>query len=148
AAGAFTLKEGVDLKYVYPRAMHLHYLLTGDERMRDAGVAMARLHLRTLDPVYDPTAYTRPPPEGDPERSRAFWSPRQQAYGLLGVTHGWELTGDVAYRDKVRECIDAYHTHQSHPPDGLPADGSWRQNWEVYDASEATFHGATSAWMT
>jgi len=30
-AGIFTLK-GPDLKYVYPRAMHQHYLLTGDER--------------------------------------------------------------------------------------------------------------------
>lgn len=147
-AGAFTLKEGVDLKYVYPRAMHLHYLLTGDERMRDAGVAMASLHLRTLDPVYDPTAYARPPADSDPEHSRAFWSPRQQAYGLLGVLHGWELTGEAAYRDKAGACIDAYHAHQTHPPDGLPADGSWRQSWEVYDPSEATYHGATSAWMT
>src|SRR4029453_14094944 len=30
-AGIFTLK-GPDLKYVYPRAMHIHYLLTGDDR--------------------------------------------------------------------------------------------------------------------
>ena len=35
-AGIFTLK-GPDLKYVYPRAMHIHYLLTGDERMLEAG---------------------------------------------------------------------------------------------------------------
>ena len=147
-AGAFTLKDAVDPKYVYPRAMHLHYLLTGDERMRDAGVAMANLHLRTLDPVYDPTAYVQPPANTDPERTRQFWSPRQQAYGLLGVLHGWELTGEPAFRDKARACIDAYHAHQTHPPDGLPSDGSWRQNWALYDPSEATYPGATSAWMT
>ena len=39
-AGSFQL-SGADLKYVYPRAMHLQYLLTGDEAARQAGVAMA-----------------------------------------------------------------------------------------------------------
>lgn len=147
-AGAFTLKPDGDLKYVYPRAMHLHYLLTGDDRMRDAGVAMANLHLRTLDPIYDPTVYTPSGADTDPKHRRAFWSPRHQAYGLLGVLHGWELTGEAAYLDKVRACIDAYHAHQSHPPDGFPADGSWRQDWSQYDASEATYRAATSPWMT
>lgn len=147
-AGAFTLKEGVDLKYVYPRAMHLHYLLTGDDRMRDAGVAMARLHLRTLDPIYAPPPDTHAGSDTDSERPHPFWSPRHQAYGLLGVLHGWELTGDAAYLDKVRACIDAYHAHQSQPPDGHPADGSWRQDWSQYDASEASYRAGTSPWMT
>jgi len=35
-AGIFTLK-GPDLKYVYPRAMHIHYLLTGDDRALACG---------------------------------------------------------------------------------------------------------------
>src|SRR6185369_618322 len=39
-AGIFTLK-GPDLKYVYPRAMHIHYLLTGDERALECGKVMA-----------------------------------------------------------------------------------------------------------
>lgn len=33
-AGAFVPKGSADLKYVYPRAQHIHYLLTGDERSR------------------------------------------------------------------------------------------------------------------
>src|SRR5260370_35106697 len=50
-AGIFTLK-GPDLKYVYPRAMHIHYLLTGDERMREAGKVMAHYCIKNQNPVY------------------------------------------------------------------------------------------------
>src|SRR5947207_15744198 len=78
-AGIFTLK-GPDLKYVYPRAMHIHYLLTGEERALDVGKLMAKLTLK-WDPVYN----------------RGFWTPRHEGYGLLGVLHGWEMTGDPAY---------------------------------------------------
>ena len=51
-AGAFIPKGSADLKYVYPRAQHIHYLLTGDERARDAGKIMAKLILDRWDPVY------------------------------------------------------------------------------------------------
>jgi len=148
ATGAFTLKGFEDPKYVYPQAMHLHYLLTGDDRALEAGKAMARLHLRTLDPVYDPSALRAPPLGVDPERDRRFWSPRQQGLGLLGVVHGWEMTGEVGYLDKARGCVDVYARHQASPPDGAPPDGSWRQDWWLYDPNEAPFKRATSAWMT
>jgi hypothetical protein len=146
-AGVFTLK-GVDLKYVYPQAMHLHYLLTGDTRFRDAGVAMARLHRDRWDPRYRPELYGQAAPEADPEKDRSFWSPRHEAYGLLGVVHGWELTGDASYAQRAREYGDALAAHQAQPPDGLPPDGSWRQDWGRYDPSESLLPGATSAWMT
>lgn len=145
-AGIFTLK-GPDLKYVYPRAMHLHYLLTGDERMREAGKIMARYCLTNQHPVYRPETL-KPVPLGiDPERGRNFWTLRHQGYGLLGILHGWELTGDRAYWVKARECVDAYYKHQRQPPDGRAPDGSLRQDWALYDPNEATFKGATSAWM-
>jgi hypothetical protein len=145
-AGIFTLK-GPDLKYVYPRAMHIHYLLTGDERMLEAGKIMAAYCLKHQDPIYDPSSISPGPTDSDPERGRKFWTLRHQGYGLLGVLHGWELTGDRAYWTKARECVDAYHKHQRQPPDGRPPDGSLRQDWALYDPSEATFKGATSAWM-
>ena len=145
-AGIFTLK-GPDLKYVYPRAMHIHYLLSGDERMLETGKIMATYCLRHQDPVYDPSSITPGASGSDPERGRKFWTLRHQGYGLLGVLHGWELTGDSAYWTKARECVDAYHKHQRQPPDGRPPDGSLRQDWALYDPSEATFKGATSAWM-
>lgn len=145
-AGIFTLK-GPDLKYVYPRAMHLHYLLTGDERAQACGKLMAEYCFNHQDPVYRPDLIKAVPLGVDPERGRNFWTLRHQGYGLLGVLHGWELTGDRKYWTKARECVDAYYKHQQQPPDGQPPDGSLRQNWELYDPNEATFPGATSAWM-
>jgi hypothetical protein len=145
-AGIFTLK-GPDLKYVYPRAMHIHYLLTGDRRMLEAGKIMSAYCLSHQDPVYEP-AQIKPSAIGeDPEKGRKFWTLRHQGYGLLGVLHGWELTGETAYWTKARECIDAYYKHQQQPPDGRPPDGSLRQDWALYDPNEAMFKGATSAWM-
>jgi len=145
-AGTFTLK-GRDLKYVYPRAMHVHYLLTGDERARTAGLLMARFCLENQDPVYDPATIAPVATGVDPEKGRRFWTLRHQGYGLLGVLHGWEMTGDRAYWEKAQACADAYYEHQNRPPDGRPPDGSLRQDWERYDPNEATYHGATSAWM-
>lgn len=145
-AGYFRLK-GVDVKYVYPRGMHIHSLLTGDPRTRAAAVTMARFCLTRWDPVYRPDRYVQPPLGTDPEAGRAFWSPRHQAYGLLGVCHGWELTGDRVYWDAIRDYVDALHAHQQRPPDGHPADGSFRQNWALYDPNESLLEGATSPWM-
>ena len=145
-AGIFTLK-GPDLKYVYPRAMHIHYLLTGDERALTAGRLMAQYCFDHQDPVYRPGSLKAVPLGVDPEKNRNFWTLRHQGYGLLGILHGWEMTGDKKYWTKARECVDAYYQHQRQPPDGLPADGSLRQNWALYDPNEATFPGATSAWM-
>jgi hypothetical protein len=145
-AGIFTLK-GPDLKYVYPRAMHLHYLLTGDERALACGKLMAQYCLGHQNPVYRPDMIKPVPLGVDPERGRNFWTLRHQGYGLLGILHGWEMTGDQKYWIKARECVYAYYKHQQQPPDGRPPDGSLRQNWELYDPNEATFPGATSAWM-
>jgi hypothetical protein len=145
-AGIFMLK-GPDLKYVYPRAMHIHYLLTGDERALLCGKLMAQYCFDHQNPVYRPDLIKPVPLGVDPERGRNFWTLRHQGYGLLGILHGWEMTGDRKYWTKARECVDAYYRHQQQPPDGRPPDGSLRQNWELYDPNEATFPGATSAWM-
>jgi hypothetical protein len=145
-AGIFTLK-GSDIKYVYPRAMHIHYLLTGDDRALSTGKLMAQYCLKNQDPVYHPEALTVPQLGVDPERNRRFWTLRNQGYGLLGILHGWEMTGERVYWRKAIECVDAYVKHQRQPPDGRPADGSLRQDWELYDPNEAKFKGATSPWM-
>src|SRR5678809_1211661 len=74
-AGIFTLK-GPDLKYVYPRAMHLHYLLTGDERALACGKLMAEYCFNHQDPVYRPDLIKPVPLGVDPERGRSFWTLR------------------------------------------------------------------------
>jgi hypothetical protein len=146
-AGTFVPK-GPDVKYVYPRAMHIHYVLTGDERAIEAGKAMARFCLQRWDPWYRPDQYVQPPLGVDPEKDRKFWSTRHEAYGLLGVLHGWEMTGDEVYWRRIIEYLDALAAHQAQPPDGRPADGSWRQNWALYDPNETLLAGGASPWMT
>jgi hypothetical protein len=146
-AGAF-LPKGPDVKYVYPRAMHVQYLLTGDERSREAASTMARFCFDRWEPGYRPEKYKPVSPDVDPEAGREFWSPRHEAYGFLGVLHGWEVTGEERYWEKARLYADALFEHQSRPPDGRPADGSFRQNWALYDPSESLLPGATSAWMS
>jgi hypothetical protein len=91
-AGAFTLK-GPDVKYVYPRAMHLHYLLTGDERARRTGEVMARYCFERWEPGYRPELYRPVSPDVDPEAGRRFWSLRHAAYGFLGALHGSSSRG-------------------------------------------------------
>jgi hypothetical protein len=64
------------------------------------------------------------------------------------VLHGWELTGSDRYWRNAQEYAEALFRHQTQPPDGRPADGSFRQDWALYDPSESRLPGATSAWMT
>jgi hypothetical protein len=146
-AGMFTLK-GADVKYVYPRAMHIHHLLTGDDRALQAAKTMARFCLTRWTPEYRPGDYRQPPLGDDPEKDRPFWSTRHEAYGLLGVLHGFEMTGGEDYWRQIARYIDALASHQAQPPDGRPADGSWRQNWALYDPNESLLPGAASPWMT
>jgi len=108
---------------------------------------MAEYCFNHQDPVYRPELLKPVQLGVDPERGRNFWTLRHQGYGLLGILHGWEMTGEKKYWTKARECVDAYYKHQQQPPDGRLPDGSLRQNWELYDPNEATFPGATSAWM-
>src|SRR5262249_30702755 len=122
-----------------------HYLLTGDERALATGKLMARFCLDRWDPHYQIDKTSGP---DDASGEHGAWTPRHQGYGMLGVLHGWEMTGEAAYRDKCRDYADACYEHQTRPPDGRPPDGSWRLNWAKYDPSEATFEGGASAWMT
>jgi hypothetical protein len=58
------------------------------------------------------------------------------------------MTGDETYWLKAREYVDALASHQAQPPDGFPPDGSWRQNWALYDPSETLLAAGASPWMT
>ncbi|RPJ83505.1 MAG: hypothetical protein EHM13_07260 [Acidobacteria bacterium] len=136
-AGIFSVKEEIDLKYVYPRAMHLHYLLTGDERALEAGKLMAKLWLGGWEPGYEPGK--RNASVGD-----SGWAARYEGYGLLAILHGWEMTGDRAYWNKARQYADAVYKHQTSPPDGRPADGSFRTSRQ----NEQGFRASSSPWMT
>ena len=128
--------------------MHIHYLLTGDDRALDAGRAMARFCLTRWDPRYRPDRYVEPPLGVDPEKDRAFWSTRHEAYGLLGVLHGWEMTGDEVYWRRILEYLDALAAHQaSRLTGGHPTDPGARTGRSTTRTKRGSPGGA-SPWMT
>src|SRR5690606_36251307 len=62
-----------DLKYYYSQGMALHYLLTGDERFREAAEAVSARVASMWDPSYD--------------GSDKFWTERHAGFALLA--HEW-----------------------------------------------------------
>jgi hypothetical protein len=112
--------------------MHLHYLLTGEERARDLGKIMAELILDKWDPVYN----------------RGFWTPRHEGYGLLGVLHGWgEMTGKPRIGNRRRAMPTRCTIISSSLPTGGPEmDRSGRIGSSTM-RTRRNIKGATSAWM-
>jgi hypothetical protein len=64
-----------DLKYYYSQGMALHYLLTGDDRFREAAEAVSAKVVTMWGPSYDGTA--------------KFWTERHAGFALLA--HEWAL---------------------------------------------------------
>jgi len=64
-----------DLKYFYSQGMALHYLLTGDDRYREAAEAVSAKIATMWDPSYD--------------GSDEFWTERHAGFALLA--HEWAL---------------------------------------------------------
>ncbi len=64
-----------DLKYFYSQGMALHYLLTGDDRFREAAEAVSAKIDTMWDPAYDGTD--------------EFWTERHAGFALLA--HEWAL---------------------------------------------------------
>lgn len=62
-----------DLKYYYSQGMALHYLLTGDDRYREAAEAVSARVVTMWDPSYD--------------GSNEFWTERHAGFALLA--HEW-----------------------------------------------------------
>jgi hypothetical protein len=81
-----------DLKYYYAQNMALHYLLTGDERYREAAEAVSARVASMWNPQYD---------GGD-----RFWSERHAGFALLA--HEWALmvTDDQATTIAARAEAD------------------------------------------
>ena len=82
--GGMTIQNGVttaiavpsastDLKYHYAQGMALHYLLTGDDRYREAAEAISAKVVTMWDPSYDGTD--------------EFWTERHAGFALLA--HEW-----------------------------------------------------------
>ena len=122
--GFFRLK-GRDHKYTYAEGSAILYMLTGDERFRDA-VGRAVQCWQTWRRI----EYT----------GRGFWTERHMAAGMGAFVHGYEISGDAALLPKARRYFDAVFGLQVKPPDGKPPDGAW-----VHTAAS---HGDGNGWTT
>ncbi|MDX2093524.1 MAG: hypothetical protein SFX73_37110 [Kofleriaceae bacterium] len=85
-----------DLKYYYSQGMALHYLLTGDDRFREAAEAVSAKVVTMWGPTYDGTD--------------KFWTERHAGFALLA--HEWALmvTDDKADAIAARSeaAVSAY----------------------------------------
>jgi hypothetical protein len=125
-----------DLKYYYTQNMALHYLLTGDDRYREAAEAVSQTVAGMWNPEYS---------GGD-----AFWTERNAGFALLA--HEWALavTDDKAQAisARVERDVTAYLAMQATYPVGYTD-----QNARCF-AHSAAAHGedfgtfGCSPWMS
>jgi hypothetical protein len=92
-----------DLKYHYSQGMALHYLLTGDDRYREAAEAISAKVATMWDPEYD--------------GADGFWTERHAGFALLA--HEWAalVTDDKATAIEARAttAVDAFIAAQMAP---------------------------------
>jgi len=125
-----------DLKYYYAQNMALHYLLTGDDRYREAAEAVSAQVATMWNPMYN--------------GADRFWTERHAGFALLA--HEWALmvTDDqaTAIRARAEADVDAYLATQAMYPVGYSD-----PNARCF-AHSATAHGETygyngcSPWMS
>jgi hypothetical protein len=103
ATGLAVPDADTDLKYYYSQGMALHYLLTGDDRYREAAEAVSAKVVTMWDPNYDGTD--------------EFWTERHAGFALLA--HEWALrvTDDQADTIGARSetAVTAYLDAQMAP---------------------------------
>jgi hypothetical protein len=96
-----------DLKYHYTQGMAVHYLLTGDERFREAAEAVAeRAHVLWPDPGYAGGA--------------DFWTERHAGFALLAYEWAAAVSDDKAatYTGWSKTAVTAYLSMQDTFPAG------------------------------
>lgn len=98
-----------DLKYHYAQGMALHWLLTGDDRFREAAEDVAaRAHDLWTDPGY----------EGGDD----FWTERHAGFALLAYEWAAAVSDDQAatFAGWAEEAVDAY----------LATQATWPTSWD------------------
>ena len=127
--GFFGLKPG-DHKYVYAEGPATMYLLTGDQRYREA----VDLGLKSW------AKWTRIEYRGE-----GFWTERHTAFGMAAYLHVYALSGDEALLAKARRYFDGVFALQVNPLDGGAPDGAWAHTAESHGDGNGW---ATSPWMS
>jgi len=127
--GSFGLKSG-DFKYVYAEGSTLLYLLTGDDRFRNATLKAGERWAH-----WSGYRYT----------GEGFWTERHTAFGMAAFLNAYMLTGDGDWLDRAAAYYDGVYAMQSVPLDGKVADGAWRHTAESHGDGDGW---STSPWMS
>lgn len=113
--GGMTISSGVataiappsantDLKYYYSQGMALHYLMTGDDRYREAAEAVSAKVVTMWNPAYN--------------HADGFWTERHAGFALLA--HEWAtiVSDDKAatIAQRAETAVTAYLAHQMEYP--------------------------------
>jgi hypothetical protein len=122
---------------VYPRAQGIQYMFSGDPR----SLSMLQAQSKYFDRIATERWAKYVPNKG-------MWTERNAAYAWSALVYAYEIIGGEDLWKRMVMYADRLYEHQSNPPDGKPADGSWRHRWAQHDGSEANFEGGSSAWMT
>jgi hypothetical protein len=123
--GFLNVKKGSDHKYTYTEGPALAYMLTGDERFREA----IERGIKCWD-TWRAIEY----------RGKGFWTERHAGFGMMAYLHAYEVSGDPKLLDKAKQYFDAVLSMQVKPVDGGEPDGAW-----VHRADD---HGDGNGWTT
>ncbi len=127
--GFFSMKKG-DFKYVYSEGSAIMYMLTGDERYKDA----VNLTLKSWG-QWKRINYT----------GKDFWTERHAGTGLAAYLHAYELSGDPAQLAMARKYFEGVLTLQVKPLDGKAPDGAWLHTGDSHGDGNGW---TTSPWMS
>ena len=125
-----------DLKYYYSQGMALHYLMTGDDRYREAAEAVSAKIATMWNPVYD--------------GGSRFWTERHAGFTLLA--HEWALavTDDKAEAIAARSetAVSAYLAEQMTYPTGYADQEARCFGHSAVAHGESFGYNGCSPWMS
>ena len=96
----------MNTRYTYVEGLVDDYLLNGDQASRDvAGIVVDHFYMK-LEELAGQDVYYKPP------RKRGFWTEREPAFALLGITCYYEATLNSAYLDEAKRIVHLLHRMQ------------------------------------
>lgn len=143
--GIFLGKPDPDLKYSHLRGLYYYYALTGDERARAAGEAIAELWRD------DPT-FVAPYRDGHVRSIDALWTERLLGTSLEGLVYGHALTGDASFFTAAEEMVDTAYLHVTGDAAALavinPGNDFPPQNCFIHNAAQHAEGAADEPWCS
>ena len=122
--GEFDLRKGQPM-YASAEGPAILYMLTGDERYREAALRVLKAWANTPAIAYN---------------GKGEWTERLAGIGMNNFLQGYELSGDARLLETARRYFDGVFTMQTRPLDGKEPDGAW-----VHTAES---HGDGNGWTT